>query len=61
MTKKETKTNFHKYIRELNISPYLGITFNQSTIARTSCKHNNETGKSELVVGLPISYRINNI
>ncbi len=57
----ETRNHFNKYIRSLNMSKYMEISFNQTTIARTSCKHNNENGKSELVVGLPISYRINNI
>ena len=57
----ETKAYFQKYIGQLNLSSYLGISFNNSTIARTSIKHSNDTGKSELVVGLPISYRINNL
>ena len=57
----ETKNCFNQYMRSLNMSKYMEITFSPTTIARTSCKHNNENGKSELVVGLPISYRINNI
>lgn len=40
---------------------YMEISFSSTTIARTSVIHNNENGKSELIIGLPISYRFKNI
>jgi hypothetical protein len=61
LTEAETELYFNNYVKFIGMEQFMDIYFSSTTIARTSCKHNNENGISKLIVGLPITYRINNI
>jgi len=60
ITKEETETYFENYIQEHGLEGCLDIIFSEKTVAPTSVIH-DPTGKSRVVISLPIAYRENTI
>jgi len=57
----ETEQYFTDYIGKLNVSELISYEFQENTVAPTSVVHNPIDGKSKVIIGLPINYRINRI
>ncbi|CAD8186550.1 unnamed protein product [Paramecium octaurelia] len=57
----ETEHFFNDYIHKLGVQDLISYEFQDHTVAPTSVVHNPTDGKSKVIIGLPINYRINRI
>ncbi|CAD8101119.1 unnamed protein product [Paramecium sonneborni] len=57
----QTEYFFNDYIHKLGVQNLISYEFQDHTVAPTSVIHNPTNGKSKVIIGLPINYRINRI